>query len=262
MSERFVFGIPLIARGAARDWAVVDHLFGLTLRSLLAQDDGDFRVILAAHDVPAAWGSVAGDSRFGVIAADWPVAAPTAANDDGGRKKWLIRQAVRAAGGGLLMFLDADDWIARDLVRTARSAIGPDDVGGLVADGFALDHASLNAMPFPIAGAFAGPFHALCGSSTIGRIDAAAPHERDPQATLGSHHEWRARAAELGLPLALLPTSGVYVIGTGQNHSEAQSPFAAWRGEVTAAVRRGGTPLTPAAAARFGQEADRLRAPG
>jgi hypothetical protein len=52
MIEPFTFGIPLIARAASDDWPLVEHLLDLTLRSVLAQRDGDFRVLLAAHDLP------------------------------------------------------------------------------------------------------------------------------------------------------------------------------------------------------------------
>lgn len=256
MTEPFIFGIPLIARDASADWPLVERLLGLTLRSILAQTDGDCRVLLAAHDVPAGWQVLADDPRFTLLRADWPVAPPTAANDDGGAKKWLIKQRVRDEGGGLLMFLDADDWVRRDLVRVARATIAPGHVGALIGDGFALDHTSMRLSRFPIAGAFDGPFHGLCGSSTIGRVvpDSTDPLRLDPHAALGSHHDWAATAACLGASLARLDTAGVYLVGTGQNHSERQGPFAAWRRAVTATVRRDGVPVDAGFAARFGQE--------
>lgn len=258
--EPFVFGIPLVARAAAQDWPIVEHLFALTLRSVLAQIDGNFRVILASHDLPAAWQWVAHDCRFRAVRADWPTEPPTAANDDGGRKKWLIKNAVREMGGGLLMFLDADDWVARDLVRVARRVICPDDLGAIIADGIALDYESLRYATFPISGAFEGPFHGLCGSSTIARIvsDSTDPARLDPHAALGSHHEWEARAAAASLPLARLPARGLYMIGTGQNHSEGEGPFAEWRSHVTQLVRSQGTQLSEGLADMFGQHADEL----
>jgi hypothetical protein len=256
MTERFFFGIPLISRAAAGDWAQVEHLLGLTLRSVLAQQEADVRVLLAAHDLPAPWLPLAGDPRFTLLRADWPPAPPTVANDDGGRKKWLIKQRVREEGGGLLMFLDADDWVPCDLVRRARAAIGPDHHGAVLCDGFALDHRSGRIMPFPMAGTFDGPFHRLCGSSTIGRVVADAPDalRRDPHAALGSHHEWMEAASREGATLAALDLPGMYLIGTGENHSEREGPFAAWRREITAAVRNRGRPLDEALARRFGQE--------
>ncbi|WP_174296874.1 glycosyltransferase [Sphingomonas bacterium] len=261
MSEGFTFGIPLIARVAAGDWALVERLLALTLRSVLAQRDGDFQVILAAHDLPEPWRAVERDPRFTLLRADWSPAPPTAANDDGGAKKWLVKQRVRDAGGGLLMFLDADDWVSRDLVASARACISDGHVGAIVDDGIALDWRTLRAARFPMADVFEGGFPDLCGSSTIGRVVLGRddPLLLDPHAALGSHHEWRNRAAAIGAPLARLPVEGVYMVGTGQNHSERQGPFADWRRDVTEAVRRTGKPLDTATAQGFGQDLAALR---
>ena len=255
VTEPFFFGIPLIARAVAADWPVVEHLLGLTLRSVLAQDDGDVRVLLAAHDVPDAWRALAGDPRFALLRADWPPEPPTPANDDGGRKKWLVKRRVREEGGGLLMFLDADDWVAGDLVRRARAAITPRHVGAVVRSGYAVDFSSGRALPLPLDG-FDATFHQLCGSSTVARVvaDAADPVLLDPHAALGSHHQWPETAAGHGVALADLDTIGAYLIGTGTNHSERESPVAGWRRAITREVRRLGEPLSATLARRFGQE--------
>ena len=254
MSEPFFFGIPLIARAAAGDWRLVEHLLGLTLRSIMAQDQADVRVMLATHDVPACWRLYAGDPRFTLLHADWPPQRPTAANDDGGAKKWRIKQRVRDEGGGLLMFLDADDWIGRTLVRRAREEIGPDQIGAVIDQGLAVDYRSGNALRFPIAGIFDGAFHELCGSSTIARVTpgAADPLRDDPHAILGSHHEWPASAARVGADLVRLDVAGAYLVGTGENHSERDGPFTAWRAAITQAVRVHGRPLDEITANRFG----------
>lgn len=256
MTEPFVFGIPLIARAVAADWALVDRLLALTLRSVVAQDDDDFQVVLAAHDRPGAWDAVADDPRFTLVLADWTPEPPNAPNDDGGRKKWLVKERVRAIGGGLLMFLDADDWVPCDLVAQARAAVTRSHVGGVVSDGVALDWRSGRVARFPLPGPFAGAFHELCGSSTVARVvpDGADELARDPHLVLGSHHQWPARAAELGVALAAIETAGLYMIGTGQNHSEHQSPVADWRRGITEAVRAEGVLLDAATAARFGQD--------
>jgi hypothetical protein len=260
MKEPFFFGIPLVSRAGAADWAVIERLFSLTLRSLLAQTDRDFSVILAAHDVPAAWHGVSREPGFHLIRADWAPEPPTSANDDGGRKKWLIKQAVRARAGGLLMFFDADDWAASDLVEKVRAVMHPRHIGAVVTNGFALDYASLRLARFPIADAFDGPFHALCGSCTIGRVHAAAPepHLLDPHTALGSHHEWEGRAAQHGFSLAHPATEGLYMVGTSENHSESHGPFAEWRRHVARAVRSHGTLLDPGLAQAFGQNIDEL----
>ncbi len=251
MSERFVFGVPLIARRSCRDWALVDRLLALTLRSVLAQRDGDWTLVLAGHDRPPCWGAVADDPRCVWLQADWPADAPDRANNDGGRKKWLVKRWMAKAGGGLLMFLDADDWVDRDLVRAARAAIGRGVVGGLVTHGVAVDAGTGRAAPFPIDG-FA--FHELCGSSTVGRIDPAGAREvdRDPHTVLGSHGDW----ARSGWPLAMLDVQGAYLVGTGQSHSEAAGPYTEWRRGFAETVRRTGAPLDAATAERFGVSAD------
>ena len=251
MSERFVFGVPLIARGSCRDWGLVDRLLALTLRSVLAQRDADWCLVLAGHDQPACWDAVASDPRCVWLQADWPADAPDRANNDGGRKKWLVKQWMAEAGGGLLMFLDADDWVDRDLVGVARASIGADHVGGLVAHGLAVDVASGRAAPFPIDG-FA--FHELCGSSTVARVDPAGAREvdRDPHAVLGSHGDW----AKAEWPLATLDVQGAFLVGTGQSHSEDAGPYTEWRRAFVDTVRRTGMPLDPATAERFGVPAD------
>ncbi len=260
-AEPFIFGIPLIAREACDDWALADRLLELTLRSVLAQVDEDFRVVLAGHDVPPCWATLA-DQRFTFIAADWPVVAPTAANDDGGAKKALIDAHVRSAGGGLLMYLDADDWVDRDLVRAARLGIGPGEVGGIVPHGHAYDWVSGRAAACPVGHGFDNPFIDLCGSTTVARIepDSDVPVRRDPHAALGWHAGWERVAGELGVSLARLPVEGVYVVGTDRSHSERQGPHAAWRRDFAATVRTVGAPLAAAWWRRFGLEpADRER---
>lgn len=159
------------------------------------------------------------------------------------------------------MFLDADDWVSRDLVRTARSTMKPDDVGAIISDGYALDHASLRVQRFPIGGAFDGDFHELCGSSTIGRVvpDSSELVRLDPHAALGSHHRWLESAVEQKVSLARLVTAGMYLVGTGQNHSEEHGPNAGWRKDVTAVVRQLGAPIAARLAAEFGQCSSCLR---
>lgn len=189
--ERFVFGVPLIARAAAADWAGVTGLLGLTLRSVLGQSDGEFELVLAGHDLPESWRAlVSGDHRFRFLRADWDAERPTGSNDDGGRKKWLISEHVRRSGGGLLMFLDADDLLDRHTVSTARRDIGRASIGGIVAGGILLDLASLRCVRVPDPRVFDGAFLELCGSSTVGRLDPQSPEpvRRDPHSALGSHH--------------------------------------------------------------------------
>ena len=60
------------------------------------------------------------------------------------------------------------------------------------------------------------------------------------------------------MALAAIDVTGLYMIGTGQNHSEHQSPVADWRRGITDAVRSEGVPLDAAMAAQFGQDLEAL----
>ena len=46
------FAIPLRSKAASNDWGKVSALFNRTLASVCRQINGDFRVVVACHDVP------------------------------------------------------------------------------------------------------------------------------------------------------------------------------------------------------------------
>jgi len=161
----FTFGIALTPRAAAGNWRLVETLLDLALASVLAQTDQDFRVIIAGHDRPRT--TMDGDPRLTFLAANWPVRDTDRYNDDSGRKKHAINDFVLASGSGLLMLLDADDWVDKRMVEAARAAIGPVQVGGLIPAGFVTDFRTLRAAPLPHPRIFAGEFHRLYGSSTV-----------------------------------------------------------------------------------------------
>lgn len=260
--ETFTFGVPLIARASSVDWSRVNDLLELTLRSVLAQTDGRFRLLLAAHDEPDCWRQLTRDDpRFRFVRARWPPERPSAANDDGGCKKWLVKQMVRRSGGGLLMYLDADDLIDTRLVETARALINRSDVGAIVEHGVAIDFSRLRALRLPDRQVFDGEFHRLCGSSTIARVepDSPDPLRRDPYDLLGSHHRWLEAAHEANVSLVRLPVWGGYLVNTAENHSELHGPFADWRRRFNAGVAAQGAPLDRDLASRFGLTLEEMR---
>ncbi len=262
-AEPFIFGIPLIARASARDWPRVEALLGLTLASLQAQTDRDFRIVIAGHDRPR---TVFDDPRLSFLAADWPAEPVRPDNLDSGRKKHAIGERVRAEGGGLLMFVDADDWVDRRLVEAARATIGPHQIGGLIATGFATDLCALRAVPLPHPRIFHGGFHRLCGSSTIARLvpDDPDPLRRNPYTILHEHYRWIEVAREYGLAVARLPVSGNYVVNTSENHSEIHGPYAEWRRDFARRIGREGEAIDARFAAGFGLRLEQIRkaAPG
>lgn len=160
------------------------------------------------------------------------------------------------------MFLDGDDWVDVDLVKTARAMIGPEAIGGLIETGFATDIRSLRSAAIPNPRIFAGEFHRLCGSSTVARLkpDDPDPLRRDPCKVLHEHYRWIEVARERGAGLVRLPVSGNYVINTSENHSEVHGPYTEWRRGLTEAVGREGTAIDECFAARFGLHPAQIRA--
>ncbi len=252
MTLPFTFGIPLIARAAARDWELVQGLLDLTLRSLAAQAGPEIRIVVAGHDQPRT--AVAHE----FLAATWPAEDVRADNLDSGRKKHAISQHVLATGGGLLMFVDADDWVEAGLVETARARIAPEQIGGLVEAGYVTDLRAMRLCPLPHPQVFAGGFHELCGSCAVAVLKPGHPDpvRRDPTAILHEHYRWIDVARELGVTWAKLDVGVNYLVNTSANHSETHGPFAAWRRDFNAAVTRIGVPADEAFLARFGLDSD------
>ena len=147
-------------------------------------------------------------------------------------------------------------------MEAARRAIGPDHVGGFVAAGFAIDFATLSAVPLPHRQIFERGFDRVCGSSVVVRLrpEEPDPLRRDPWSLAASHHEWREAAAGHGAGAARLPVVGAYLVNTAENHSELHGPYAEWRRTFTASVNHRGRPLDDTVAGRFGLSFDRIRA--
>lgn len=258
MAEPFFFGIPLIARAAARDWPLVEALLDLTLASIRAQTDLDLRIVIAGHDKPCL---SCDDGRITFVEANWPADAVRPDNLDSGQKKYLINQLVLDCGGGLLMFLDADDWVDTRLVERSRAEIGPNHVGGVITAGFATDLRNLRAARIPHPRIFDREFHRVCGSSTVARLKPGASDQlrRDPHQVLHEHYRWIEVAAEHRLDLVRLPVFGNYVVNTSQNHSEIYGPYAEWRRCFTECVRREGQQVDSQFLAQFGLSLDHVR---
>ena len=243
------FGIPLMARAAAADWRRIEALLALTLTSLAGQGDRGFRVIVAGHDRPDIDVAV----PFEFLRVGWPAEPVRADNLDRGRKVQAINEAVLADGGGLLMLLDADDWVDTRLVATARATIRPGDIGAVIESGFAIDARAGRALPIPHAD-FPKGFDRLCGSSIVARLDPSAgdPLHRDPLAVLHEHYRFADLARGHGALCRPLDVAGAYVVNTAANHSETHGPFAAWRRSFNEAVLRDGLPVDDRFLSRFG----------
>jgi hypothetical protein len=253
----FTFAIALTPAANAGDWPLAQALLGLTLRSILAQTEGDIAVLIAGHDLP----DLPADRRIGFLPVDWPVEPPGPHNDDSGRKKHLLSEAVLASGGGLMMIVDADDWVDRTTVEVCRRLLADGADGGLITRGEVVDLQTLRAAPLPHPAIF-GDFHRVCGTSTVTRLrpEEADPLRRDPFSVLRSHHAWLERAEEVGARLTRLPVSAAYLVGTSINHSDLHGPHADWRQGFRTAVNAHGAPADGALLDRYGLDLKAVRA--
>lgn len=257
----FTFAVALAPRSAVRSWARVEALLELTLASVAAQTDPDWRVLILGHDRPS---GLPDDPRVSFSRADWRAEPTGPENRDAGRKKAALTERALAEGGGLFMFLDADDWVERRLVAETKLAVRGEAVGAWLPRGWAVDPIRERRLALPGA-AGAVCFHELCGSSTVGllRPEADDPLRRDPVTALQSHHRWPETADALGLGLVPLDVAGAYVVGTSENHSETLGWNAGWRRDLTARVGGEGEPLDDGFLSRFGlrlSDLDRLHA--
>ena len=90
----FTFGIALIPPAFAHNWALIKALVDLTLRSVRAQTDPDFRIVIAGQDQPR---TALGDPRIAFLDVDWPLQDPGPNHVDSWQKKLAPPSSQSAA---------------------------------------------------------------------------------------------------------------------------------------------------------------------
>lgn len=245
--NQFAFGIPLRSKDTARSWDTIITLLECTLRSIFNQTDGQFRVILAHHELPIL--SLLDDSRVVLVRATFPPMISIAEQmADRAQKRRLIGTAFRELGGGYLMFVDADDLVSNQIVAFAHS--DADRNGYILKDGYEFDVARERIRAAP-------RFNRLCGTSAIINfsIDDLPRSYTDNQPCYfsdfqnRSHVLWADTAKQHGRSLTTLPFKGaVYVINHGENWS-VQAHNLGWQGlgwkrRLLRAVMQGSRPST------------------
>ena len=113
------FNIALEPHNGVEQWAEVAVRFSQTLNSVLRQTDPDFRVFVAAHEVPDL--PLLRDPRVDLEVLD----KPKPRDRDGARRdKKAKRRAnfrrIAAHGDGYTVLLDADDLVSNQLVEFLR----------------------------------------------------------------------------------------------------------------------------------------------
>jgi hypothetical protein len=219
---RFVFAIPLKARGLSSDWQLAQSLLRETVHSATRASSSETAVVIACHDEPDLHDVAAPDVHVLRV----PFAEPEAPSQ-GGRDKatkrrfigaWICETAASEEVD--VMFLDADDLVHKDLVEWVSSRTEPAHV---VETGYILNMA---------AGLLQNrrqSFHKTCGSSFVCRFrrnelptswdDLASPFSQfGASPDQRGHQDYDIVASELGKPPLTIPfPSVIYRV----NHAES-----------------------------------------
>lgn len=216
------FLIPLMSKGAAKDWDTVSTLFNRTLWSCYNQTDPDFKVLVACHEIPELTHSY--DRRVEFIQVnekDAPIpVTPKEKMVDKGYKTHTLAMRLRELGGGYAMMVDADDLVSNRIAAYINKH--PNQNGFYVKTGYVyfMGDDFMRVMPKFSSGS--------CCIVNYGISDLPSEYPAvmtdnndDNEWIVRKNHGGVARACkEMGRPLAPLPFKGaVYVLGTGENHS-------------------------------------------
>jgi glycosyltransferase involved in cell wall biosynthesis len=217
------FAIPVRRPVSTVDREHLDRILTLTLRSIFAQTDGDFRVLAAMAHQPDLPDFV--DERFQVLdVGGWFPSNWHDANIEAGHRRHALTVRFAALGGGYLMLCDCDDFISKNLVAHVRRTMHPN--GYKMHDGYIFDATANTIAPYPTLTS-PGTFHEFCGSSSLLKLTPSEilDHDADgrnffDRAYGGWHHKVVARMQEMGRPLSKIPfPAAAYLRNSGNNLS-------------------------------------------
>jgi hypothetical protein len=251
----FFFCIPLMPKANAGDWGQVCRVFQQTIRSLENQRNQNFKVLLAAQDLPDFFPEI--DLDIVHIHTPWTVEDDKShkLRDKRWKKTSLLRY-VRQAGGGYVMMLDADDLVSDRLVEYVLQ--DRNENGYIIENGYAYDwKADLIA---PIPGVWGKTFDSVCGSCSVIYFkpeDLPPPTARDPSedglylaAKLKQHAQWKHVMEDARRPLEVIPFPGaVYVLNHDNNLHYSIAPDR--RAAVPRKIRSRQIPITSELRAEF-----------
>lgn len=211
------FGIPLISRGAAKDWNVTTQLFNNTLASIYNQSNDQFRVLVACHDIPRIEPQYAAKTEFLRVQRPIPKTSDEKMHDKAA-KKIVLGHRLRSLGGGYLMFLDADDLVHRNLVNYALTQQHPH--GYVLKRGYELNVRQKKVRPLRELDKYCGSCAIIYFQPEDLPLDPQDRYSGRYFLKFKAHRTWEQVAAEHNRPLAKVPFEAtVYVRNTGQNHS-------------------------------------------
>ncbi|MEM7406395.1 MAG: glycosyltransferase family A protein [Pseudomonadota bacterium] len=221
----FVFLTALKSAAVCDDWGAHSRLVEASLRSVFAQTDGNFRVVVVCHEEPELCTRF--DERLEFRRVDYAPPTPASFDERAGvadkfRKLRVALTAARHFNPNYVMLRDADDLVHRDLVRFVHESGHPN--GWLVEHGFVAPLGS----PWLFSRA---RFWQLCGTSSIlnarlaGLAGGSDGTEDDCVLLDFGHHELPIELERRGQPLANIPfPAAVYRTRHGDNNSHGRGP--------------------------------------
>jgi glycosyltransferase involved in cell wall biosynthesis len=211
------FAIPLVPLGSPAQKAYRDRMLSATLRSIYAQTDGSFRVMLIGDREPRI--DFPTDDRIEFVPFRSRRVLNTAAADaDKEGKLSLAGSIFGSRGGGYFMPVDMDDFVSRQLVAFVRETRDPN--GYLIERGYVLDARRMTVTPIPDPRYHVPPYHRTCGSCTIFNFTPAdvLPGGRFSRLKREGHYSNAEVALAEGRPLRAIPfLAGVYTVNHGRN---------------------------------------------
>jgi hypothetical protein len=231
----FCFAIPLRSKATSKNWQRVEAQLSATLRSILAQSDTNFMVLVACHDVPEI--PEVRDPRVTVLRTD--AATPRNVAEmmlDKKLKRRMMAVEYGRRGGGFFMLTDSDDFVSNRIVEFVRSTNDPN--GYIVKAGWIYDSTDRTLVAH-------SDLHARCGTCAIfnfAKDDLPTSmddtlHRRHDD--FGKHFEFERTAAGLGRPLRPIPfPSVIYVTNNGENWTRAEFQSLGLPGKLVRLLKR------------------------
>ncbi|PCH59216.1 MAG: hypothetical protein COC05_07490 [Gammaproteobacteria bacterium] len=207
------FIVPLRSRKSSNNWAKVVSDFNMTLKSILSQQDPNFKVIVACTDIP----EHPADERIEIIVVELEERHTKGTGMDKWNKIHAMCIRIRELGGGFIMPVDADDLVSNKVSRLVNESGG--QVGYYANTGYEYDEKAKRIT-------FAPKFYNLCGTCAV----MYCPVEDLPQSikdydnkkypVLATHTFFKGLFEERNTPLKPFPfKAAIYKINTGENRS-------------------------------------------
>jgi hypothetical protein len=219
-----IFGISLRGAAASRNWDDVQDKLRRTIRSLAAQTDRNFHVVVCGHDEPDL-------SEFGDIVSWLPVSWPVPAgpkefsNDKMKKRRWILLNLRPLVTSGIYFFtLDADDLIVDNFVEYVRT--DHNRAGYYIDKGYALD---VETNSLAKLDAKTRAFHKTCGScAAFWLTPIHMPRRMGDKDNFFSHMivhtDYPETCAALGRTIQPVPFyAALYLLNHGNNNTQLKN---------------------------------------